>query len=44
MLDITKEDIRSLNDTDLRILIGRLCEAELYEKNRSTKAVSYGGN
>lgn len=44
MLDITKEDIQSLNDTDLRILIGRLCEAELYEKNRSTRAVSYGGN
>lgn len=44
MLDITKEDIQSLNDTDLRILIGRLCEAELNKKKRSTKAVSYGGN
>lgn len=43
MLEITKEDIESLNDADLRILIGRLCEADLYALGDSTRHVSYGG-
>lgn len=43
MLEITKEDIESLNDTDLRTLIGRLCEADLYALGDSTRHVSYGG-
>lgn len=44
MFEITKEDIESLNDTDLRTLIGRLCEADLYALGDSTRHVSYGGN
>ena len=44
MLDITKQDIESLNDEDLRNLIGRLCEVELYTLGNTTHAVSYGGN
>ena len=44
MLDITKEDIQRLNDTDLRILIGKLCEAELYQLGIDSRGVSYGGN
>lgn len=44
MLEITKEDITNLNDTDLRVLVGRLCEAELYSINNDTCDVSYGGN
>ena len=44
MLDITKEEIKNLNDSDLRTLIGRLCEADLYILGDSTCHVSYGGN
>ena len=33
ILEISKADITSLNDSDLRELVGRLCEAEL--KNQS---------
>ena len=44
MFDITPEDIALLNDTDLRDLIGRLCEEELRKAGLSTACVSYGGN
>ncbi len=44
MLNISKEDIKSLNDSDLRELIGMLCEAELYANIKDTYGVSYGGN
>ena len=32
MFDITPDDISQLNDTDLRELVGRLCEAELVSR------------
>lgn len=44
MLDITSEDIHLLNDTDLRTLVGLLCEAELERIGLSTAAVTWGGN
>jgi hypothetical protein len=44
MFDITPEDIRDLNDVDLRILVGRLCEAELSRCGFSPAAVTYGGS
>ncbi|WP_411343274.1 hypothetical protein ACE3MZ_16755 [Paenibacillus sp. WLX1005] len=44
MLEITGQDISSLNDTDLRTLIGLLCEAELYKINIPTMGVTYGGD
>ena len=31
LLEITEDDIKKLNDSDLRTLIGKLCEAELYD-------------
>lgn len=43
MFDTTKEDINSLTDTDLRLLVGKLCEAELRRINISTSYVTYGG-
>ena len=44
MFDITPNDISQLNDTDLRELVGRLCEAELVSCGRSAAAVTWGGN
>jgi hypothetical protein len=44
MLDITPEDIHQLNDTDLRTLVGLLCEAELERRGLSSAAVTWGGN
>lgn len=44
MLVVTKEDIKQLNDADLRDLIGLLCEAELYSINNKTSDVMYGGH
>src|SRR6266536_145323 len=44
MFEITGKDIAALNDTDLRSLIGLLCEAELRRGNLSTSAVTWGGN
>lgn len=44
MFDITPDDISQLNDTDLRELVGRLCEAELVSYGRSAAAVTWGGN
>jgi hypothetical protein len=44
MLEITPQDISTLTDTDLRILIGRLCEAELRQQNISSRYVTYGGD
>lgn len=42
--DITDKDIKELNDTDLRELIGKLCEATLHKNNIDTICVTYGGN
>ncbi len=44
MFEITGDDIRELNDTDLRTLIGLLCEAELRSKGKSTVGVTWGGD
>ncbi|MFM0231291.1 hypothetical protein [Paraburkholderia sediminicola] len=44
MFEITGDDIATLNDEDLRTLVGRLCEAELRRRNLSPSAVTWGGN
>lgn len=44
MFDITKEEIKQLNDSDLRALVGLLCEAELNSIGNKTTDVMYGGN
>ena len=42
--DITDKDIAKLNDTELRELIGKLCEATLDKNYIDTVCVTYGGN
>ncbi|MGY6644832.1 MAG: hypothetical protein ACXIVD_06385 [Salinarimonas sp.] len=44
MFDVTPEEIALLNDTDLRELVGRLCEAELVSHGISPTYVTWGGN
>ncbi|MGO6980566.1 hypothetical protein [Rhizobium leguminosarum] len=44
MFDVTSDEIAQLNDTDLRELVGRLCEAELSSRGLSPAAVTWGGN
>lgn len=44
MFDINPDDIKQLNDVDLRELVGRLCEAELASRGLSPSAVTWGGN
>ena len=44
MFEITGDDISLLNDTDLRDLIGRLCEAELRRHGHSVSHAAWGGN
>ncbi len=44
MFDVTPDDIKQLNDIDLRELVGRLCEAELVSRGLSAAAVTWGGN
>lgn len=44
MFDISPDDIARLNDTDLRELVARLCEAEVAERGHSTAAVTWGGS
>lgn len=44
MFDIGPDEVALLNDTDLRELVGRLCEAELASRGLSTAAVTWGGN
>ena len=41
--DITDKDIAKLNDTELRELIGKLCEATLEKNHIDTVCVTYGG-
>ncbi|MGR9265631.1 hypothetical protein [Rhizobium leguminosarum] len=43
MFDVTPDEIAQLNDTDLRELVGRLCEAELSSLGLSPAAVTWGG-
>jgi hypothetical protein len=44
MFDVTPSEISQLNDTDLRELVGRLCEADLAHHRLSIAAVTWGGN
>jgi hypothetical protein len=44
LFDITPDEILQLNDTDLRTLVARLCEAELSARGLSPAAVTWGGN
>lgn len=44
MLDITGNDISDLNDSDLRSLVGLLCEAELSFYGIPTAGVTWGGH
>jgi hypothetical protein len=44
MFEITGDDIATLNDEDLRALVGRLCEAEVRRRKLSAAAVTWGGN
>lgn len=44
MLEITGDEIAQLNDTDLRSLIGLLCEAELASAQIPTAGVTWGGH
>jgi len=43
LFEITKEDIKELDDTQLEELIRRLCEADVVSAGESTKCVKYGG-
>ncbi len=44
MLEITGQEISELNDSDLRALVGRLCEAELRYYGLPTAGVTWGGH
>lgn len=44
MIEITGNDINELSDTDLRTLIGLLCEAELRIAGLPTAGVTWGGH
>ncbi len=44
MFDVTADEIALLSDTDLRELVGRLCEAELASRGLSPAAVTWGGS
>ena len=44
LIEITGNDIASLNDADLRTLVGLLCEAEYRASNLSTSGITYGGH
>lgn len=44
MIEITGNDINELSDTDLRSLIGLLCEADLRANGLPTAGVTWGGH
>jgi len=44
MLEITPDDVALLDDTDLRTLIGLLCESELRSRGLSAAAVTWSGH
>jgi hypothetical protein len=44
MLEITGNDISELSDSDLRSLVGLLCEAELHINGLPTAGVTWGGH
>ncbi|MDY7396871.1 hypothetical protein UMM65_16615 [Aureibaculum sp. 2210JD6-5] len=43
-LDISGEDISKLTDSELRSLIGLLCEADCRNAGQSTKGITWGGS
>lgn len=44
ILEVTADQIKQLNDTDLRELIGRLCEREVRNRQHSPSMVTWGGH
>jgi len=44
MLEINKEDVKQLNDVDLRELIALLCETEASAKGLSSVGIKWGGS
>src|ERR1700722_11511267 len=44
MFEVTPDDIAVLNDTDLRDLVGQLCEAEGRSRGLSASFVTWGGD
>src|SRR5260221_547862 len=44
MLEITPDDIALLNESDLRTLVGLLCEADLKTQALSPRQVTWGGH
>jgi len=44
LLDVTGEDIGRLSDADLRILTGKLCEADYLQAGLSTRGITWGGH
>jgi hypothetical protein len=44
MFEITGDDIAALSDTDLRTLVGLLCEAEVRGRALPISSVTWGGN
>jgi hypothetical protein len=44
ILEITGDDVALLSDTDLRSLVGLLCEADFRSAGLSTKGITWGGH
>ena len=44
LLDVTGADIGSLSDADLRILTGKLCEADYLQAGLPTRGITWGGH
>ena len=44
LLDVTGEDIGRLSDADLRILTGKLCEADYLQAGLPTRGITWGGH
>lgn len=44
MIEITGNEIKELNDSDLRSLVGLLCEADLRSAGLPIAGVTWGGH
>ena len=44
LLDVTGEDIGRLSDADLRVLTGKLCEADYHQAGLPTLGITWGGH
>lgn len=44
MLDITGQEISKLNDSDLRSLVGMLCEADVRDNGLAVAGITWGGH